>query len=159
MKSSPFSGKKVKILLMKSLPGKGTAGDVIEVKTHYALHVLIPNGIAVIYDKQVQNQRDHKMKQIEATKAKEIASVKKAFEEIAASEWIVFHKQATDADKLYDTITNKNIVNQLLVDYKLSLHSSHVEMEKIDHIGEYEATVTYGEDMIKIPVKVTKKEA
>jgi len=159
MKKTPFSGKKVKILLMKSLPGKWAAGDVIEVKTHYALHVLVPNGIAVVYDKQTENQHAHRAKQIEANKAKEIEAVKKAFSDIAAGEGIVFHKQATDADKLYDTITTKNIANHLLVEHKLPLHISHFEMEKIENLGEYQAVVTYGEESITIPVKVLKKEA
>lgn len=61
--------KKIEILLLKPLPPKGNAGDVIEVKTHFALHVLIPQGTAVVYDKQTKNQRESQMKKVAANKA------------------------------------------------------------------------------------------
>ena len=40
-KRNPMA-KKVKVLLLKPLPPKGNAGDIIDVKAHYAMQVLIP---------------------------------------------------------------------------------------------------------------------
>lgn len=143
---------------MKNLAGTGTAGEVVDVKTHFAMHVLIPQGIAVVYDKQVQNQREAKMKQIEAHKAKETAATHTAIEAVEASGGVVFHKAATDADKLYDSITIKQVANYLLMEHKLNLDISHFAMDKIEELGEYTATCTYADKTISIPVKVVKKE-
>lgn len=158
MKKTPFSGKHVTVLMMKTLVGTGTAGDVVKVKTHFAMHVLIPGGIAVVYDKQVQNQRESNMKKIEANKAKETTAIQEAISAVEASGGVVFHKAATDADKLYDSITIKQVANFLLMEHKLNLDHSHFEMEKIEELGEYTAVCTYQDKVINIPVKVERKE-
>ena len=84
MKNSPFKGRKVKVLLLKPLSGKGNAGEVVEVKTHFALHILVPQGIAVVYDKQVENQRSAQEKKILSAKKDQQEAVKKFVTQIEA---------------------------------------------------------------------------
>jgi ribosomal protein L9 len=88
--------KKAEVLLLKPLPPKGNAGDVIEVKIHFAQHVLIPKGIAVFNTKQVQNQRSAQMKQIAKNKSDIHASVKNMIDEITKSNGISFAKAVTE---------------------------------------------------------------
>ena len=95
-KRNPMA-KKVKVLLLKPLPPKGNAGDIIDVKAHYASQVLIPQGIAVVYDKQVENQHAAHMKKVAKNKAelqKNILAMMNAVQEAGG---ITFMKMATDA--------------------------------------------------------------
>jgi ribosomal protein L9 len=146
--------KKAEVLLLKPLPPKGNAGDVIDVKIHFAQHVLIPQGIAVFNTKQVQNQRTSAMKQIAKNKADLHASVEHMVTALAEKDGITFTKAVTETGGLYDSISNKNIAHYLEDTYNVTLGSSNVVMTKIEQIGDYEAILTYDEITATIPVHV-----
>ncbi len=149
--------KKSEVLLLKPLPPRGNAGDVIDVKIHYANMVLIPQGIAIWHDQQAKNQRESQMKKIEKNKAEYLSSVKDMLAAIEANGGLIFDKQATEAGKLYDSISAKDIANKIHMDYKIKLAVDHFENEKIEELGEYSSMFTYESITSKIPVKVVKK--
>ena len=158
MKKSPFKGRKVKILLLKPLSGKGNAGEIVEVKTHFALHVLVPQGIAVVYDKQVENQRSAQEKKIVSAKKDQQEAVKKFVSQIEADGGIYFEKQATETNKLYDSITAKNLINYILMNYKVNLQSENISLEnKIEELGEYTAEFSFEDITTSLPISVVKK--
>lgn len=156
MKNSPFSWKKAKVLLIKSLPWKGQPWEIIEVKTHYALYVLIPQWIAVIYDKQVQNQKAASMKRIEKAKQEEQAAILSMIEKIESDWGILFEKQATEENKLYDSITSRSLVTYVTKKYWVSLQPSHFSLEKIEEIGEFTASLSYQDIQKEFSIKVSK---
>jgi ribosomal protein L9 len=112
--------RKVKVLLLKPLINKGNAGDVVEVKLHFAQQVLVPNEVAVIYDKQAQNQHEAHMKKVAAHKA-EINSKVKAMLDALTAEGVTFEKQATDNEMLYDSITERSLAQYLMHTYGINL--------------------------------------
>ena len=151
--------KKAEVLLLKPLPPKGNAGDVIEVKIHFAQHVLIPQGIAVFNTKQVQNQRSPQMKQIAKNKADIHASVAHMIEEVSKANWITFVKAITETWGLYDSITSKSIAAHIEATYNVSVSAEHYGIEqKIEALGEYEVAFSYDDITATFPVNVIAQE-
>lgn len=149
--------KKVKVLLLKPLINKGNAGEVVEVKLHFAQQVLVPNEVAVIYDKQAQNQHEAHMKKVAAHKA-EIISKVKAMVEIISTAGLTFEKQATDNEALYDSITDRSIAQYLMQTYHINLTAQNIELdEKIEQLGEYTVQFVYDTIKANVPVKVVRK--
>ncbi len=150
--------KKAEVLLLRPLPPRGNAGEVIEVKIHYANMVLIPQGIAVWYDQQTKNQRVAQMKKIEKNKAEYLASIQEMLDAIEKAGGLTFEKQATENWKLYDSIAAKDIAHKIHTDHKIKLATGDFHIEKIEVLGEYSCEFTHETIAAKIPVKVTKKE-
>ncbi len=158
MKNSPFSGKKVKVLLLKPLLGKGNAGEIIQVKTHYALHVLIPNWVAVIYDKQTENQKQTQMNRIAKLKEEEQAQVKSMLSTVQAAWGLTFHKAATEENKLYDSITARSLLTYISKEYKIQLQPSNLKIEKIESLGDYVLNFNYQDISEEIALHVVRQE-
>lgn len=149
--------KKVKVLLLKPLINKGNAGDIAEVKTHFALNVLIPQGIAVVYDKQAQNQHETHMKKANAYK-NELKSRVIAMLETLKNEGLTFEKQATDNDALYDSITERSLSQYLMHQYNINLTSSNFVLEnKIEQLGDYSVEFIYEDVKGSFPITVIRK--
>lgn len=149
--------RKVKVLLLKPLINKGNAGDVVEVKLHFAQQVLVPSEVGVIYDKQAQNQHETHMKKIAAHKA-EINSKVKAMLETITAEGITFEKQATDNETLYDSITERSLAQYLMQTYGISLSAQNVLLEeKIEQLGTYTAQFVYEDIKGSFTITVVKK--
>jgi ribosomal protein L9 len=151
--------KKIQVLLLKPLPPKGNAGDVIEVKAHYAEYVLIPEGVAVVYDKQTQNQRDAQMKKIAKNKSDLLASVQHMVEKVTESGGITFTKAVTETGGLYDSITTKSLTHWAEENFHVRLASTSFHMEKIEEIGEYTAEFTYEDVTGSFPIHVVAEAA
>lgn len=152
--------KKIKVLLLKPLPPKGNAGDIINVKIHYATEVLIPKGIAVVYDKQVQNQRDAQTKQIEKNKAELQKNVVNMIKAIETDEGITFIKAATEAGTLYDSISHKTIAQYISDTYKARLSADCFTLEnKIEALGEFKVEFSYEDIKASFPIHVVSDKA
>ena len=151
--------KKVKVLLLKPLPPKGNAGDVIDVKIHYAAHVLIPQGLAIVYDKQVQNQRETQMKRIEKNKAEVHQQVADMVAAIEKAGGITFEKAATENGGLYDSISNKILSQYIEETYGIRLAADCFGLEeKIHELGEYTTPFVYEDLETQFPIHVVAKE-
>jgi ribosomal protein L9 len=149
--------KKVKVLLLKPLINKGNAGDVVEVKLHFAQQVLVPQEVAVIYDKQAKNQHEAHMKKVFAHKAELLSGVK-AMLEILANEGITFEKQATDNDSLYDSITERSLAQYLMHTYNINITAQNLALEeKIEQLGTYTAQFVYESVKGSFAITVVKK--
>lgn len=151
-------GKKTEVLLLKPLPGKGNAGDVIEAKIHYANHYLLPQGIAIIYDKQVKNQRSAQAKKIEKAKAEQLENVKSLVEKVS-SHGVTFYKEANDEGKLYDSIDEKAIATQIYIDHQIHLDQKHFSLEQtIQEVGKFVCEFTFEDVTTSLPILVERKE-
>lgn len=150
--------KKVEVLLMKPLAGRGNAGEFIHVAPSFACNVLIPQGIAKIADKQLHNQRDAHMKKIEKEKAARQAKVKDLFAQLADS-GLQFEKQATEADALYDSIDAKTLSVHLSQEHGILLEPKYISLPaKIEALGEYTATLTYEDLAQDVVIRVVREE-
>lgn len=148
--------KKAKVLLLKPLPWKGNAGEVVEVKSHFANYVLIPQGTAIYYDKQAQNQHQAHAKKVEEFKA----GMKKSVKEIATTlekDGLVFTKIATESGSLYDSISARTLSQYVLTEYKTTLSPEHFTLDpKIESLGEYTADLHYEDITITFTINVIR---
>lgn len=147
--------KKAEVLLLKPLQWKGNAGDIVEVKTHYANYVLIPHGIAVYNTKQIQNQRAAYDKKVNAFKI----TMKKSVEEMIVKlkeTGFVFQKAANDAWNMYDSISSRTLTQYVNEKFWLTLNTENFVLEegKIEQIGEYEVKFTYEDIATSLPVNI-----
>lgn len=130
---------------------------MIDVKVHFANQVLVPQGVGVYYDKQVENQRESQMKKIENNKAQVRAHVQEIITSLQ-QDGITLEKQATEANKLYDSISAKTLVTYMLTHFQLSLGTENFTMEdKIEEIGEYNIPFVFESITATIPLHVIKK--
>ena len=63
----------MKIILKKDVANLGDAGEVVEVKTGYALNYLVPQGFAAIGTPSALKQREETIRQRAHKEAKNIA--------------------------------------------------------------------------------------
>lgn len=149
--------KKAKVLLLKPLSGKGNAGDIVEVKKHFANYVLIPQGTAIYYDKQAQNQHEAHSKKVEAFKAE----MKKTVQEIAEKlekDGVTYTKTATESGSLYDSISARTISKYCLDTFKATISPEHFTVDpKIEALGEYTAEFKYDDVAITFPIVVVRE--
>lgn len=148
--------KKESVLLLKPLQGKGNAGDVIDVKTHYANYVLLPQWVAVRFDKQAKNQRAAHDKKVATFKKEQEQSIESMVAELKAKNGMQFIKTATENWGLYDSITSKTLAQYAKETFNVTLSPEHFVLdEKIEATGEYEATFMHWEIKSSFPVVVT----
>ncbi len=149
--------KKAKVLLLKPLSGKGNAGEVVEVKSHFANYVLIPQGTAIYYDKQAQNQHKAHAKKVEAFKAE----MKKTVQEIATKlekDGITYTKVATESGSLYDSISARTLSKYALDEFNTILAPEYFTLDpKIESLGEYTADFKYEDVAITFAIIVERE--
>ena len=137
----------MKVLFVQDVPGKADAGEIKEVKNGYARNYLIPNNIAVPAT-EVQLQRINIIKkQAEERRIKEAQDMQLIADKLHGNE-ITITAKVGPTGKLYGSITNRNIADNLLslVDYSVD-HRSVLIAESIQAPGSYEATIRLHRDV------------
>ena len=137
----------MKVLFVQDVPGKADAGEIKEVKNGYARNYLIPNNIAVPAT-EVQLQRINIIKkQAEERRIKEAQDMQLIADKLNGNE-ITITAKVGPTGKLYGSITNRNIADNLLslVDYPVD-HRSVLIAESIQAPGSYEATIRLHRDV------------
>ena len=137
----------MKVLFVQDVPGKADAGEIKEVKNGYARNYLIPNNIAEPAT-EVQLQRINIIKkQAEERRIKEAQDMQLIADKLNGNE-ITITAKVGPTGKLYGSITNRNIADNLLslVDYPVD-HRSVLIAESIQAPGSYEATIRLHRDV------------
>ena len=106
-------GNAMKIILLQSVRGLGDPGDVVNVKSGYARNYLIPNDFAIYATKgsiaQIEYQIE-KSKEHEAKRVIELKDIASKLDKLT----LKFELQTSEEDKLFGSVTNQMIVEQLL---------------------------------------------
>ncbi len=148
----------MKVILQKDVDELGFEGDIIEVKRGYARNYLIPKGLALEATPQNIKAFEQKKKKIEARKLREKEQALKLKEKIESIE-ISLRRKAGEEDKLYGSVTNIDIAEELekagiVIDRKKIL------LEKpIKSLGEFEVPIkVFPEIIANLKVKVLPEE-
>lgn len=124
----------MKIILKKEVANLGEAGEVVEVKTGYALNYLVPQGFATVATKSAMKQHEETLRQRAHKEAKLVADAQAAAAELSAKTVTVTVK-VSESGKLYGSVTSAQVAEQLGIEKK------NVTLPEIKAVGEYEATV------------------
>ena len=148
----------MKIILKKEVVGLGEAGELVEVKSGYALNYLIPQGFAVLGTKSAIKQYEETQRQRAHKEAKLVADAEAKAAKIAAVPVKIVAKVA-ESGKLYGAVTAA-MVAEALVAAGVEVDKKDVSVAEIKEPGTFEAKVkVYKKIVADVAVEVVAEKA
>ena len=129
----------MKIILKKEVANLGEAGDVVEVKTGYALNYLVPQGFAAIGTPSALKQHEETLRQRAHKEAKLVADAEALSAKISAVEVPVTVKVNEDG-KIFGSVSAAQIA-EVLAAAGFEVEKRHIAVPEIKEAGEFEAKV------------------
>ena len=129
----------MKIILKKDVANLGDAGEVVEVKTGYAVNYLVPQGFAAIGTPSALKQHEETIRQRAHKEAKNIAEAEAKAAKLSAQAVNVAVKVG-ESGKLYGSVTAAQVASAL-ADLGYEVDKKNVEVPEIKELGEFEAKV------------------
>jgi len=102
----------MKVILQQDVAKLGDMGDIVKVRDGYGRNFLIPRGLAIIADEKNVRQLKHFQGIAQAKAAKELAEAE-AFAAQLADVKISFVRESSDEEKLFGSVTTKDIEQEL----------------------------------------------
>ena len=127
----------MKIILKKDVHGLGEAGDVVNVKTGYALNYLVPQGYATVGTESALKQHAETLRQRAHKEAKLIADAQALAAKASAVE-IKIAAKVGENGKLYGGITAAQVAD-ILAAAGVEIDKRNIELPEIKAVGEFEA--------------------
>ena len=127
----------MKVILIEDVKGKGKKDQVLEVSDGYARNYLFKNKLAIAADAKAMNElkmkQDAKQHKHDLEKAAAVETAKKI-----ESLTIVIPQEAGKDNKLYGSVTTKDIVEKLKNDYNIEVDKKKLILETpIKTFGTY----------------------
>ena len=129
----------MKIILKKEVANLGEAGDVVEVKTGYALNYLVPQGFATVGTPSALKQHAETLRQRAHKEAKLVADAEAAAAKISATE-VKIAAKAGESGKLYGAVTAAQVAEALAAK-GIEVEKKNVTVPEIKEAGEFEGKV------------------
>jgi large subunit ribosomal protein L9 len=146
----------VQVVLREDVAKLGKIGELVRVKPGYARNFLLPRGLGVVATEGNIQQIEHERKAAIANAAK----LKKSFEAIAqqlSTVTITLTKQAGEADKLYGSVTTKEISDALKAK-GFEVEKKRVELPEVRTLGSFEVKAKLAPDVVAtFKLEVVKK--
>ena len=129
----------MKIILKKEVANLGEAGDVVEVKTGYALNYLVPQGFASVATPSALKQHEETLRQRAHKEAKLVADAEALAAKISAVA-IDLTAKVGESGKLYGAVTAAQVA-EALAQKGIDVEKKNITVPEIKELGEYEAKV------------------
>ncbi len=129
----------MKIILKKDIANLGDAGEVVEVKTGYALNYLVPQGFATVGTPSALKQHEETIRQRAHKEAKNIAEAEAKAAKLSA-QTVNVPVKVGESGKLYGSVTAAQVA-AALVELGFEVDKKNVEVPEIKELGEFEAKV------------------
>jgi large subunit ribosomal protein L9 len=137
----------MKVMLTQDVKGQGKKDQIIEVSDGYARNFLLPKKLAIIADAKAVNEAKNK----EASNLHKIEVAKAEAKEIAEklSKITVKILAGGGTERLYGTVTTKDIAEALAKDHKIIIDKKKMMLnESIKTFGTYKVEVKlYGAEI------------
>ena len=147
----------MKIILKKEVANLGEAGDVVEVKTGYALNYLVPQGFASVGTPSALKQHAETLRQRAHKEAKFVADAQAVAAKIEAVE-VKIKAKVGESGKLYGAVTAAQVASAL-VEKGFEVDKKNVEVPEIKELGEFEGKVKcYKGVFAKVKILVESEE-
>jgi len=130
----------MQLILTADVDNLGKAGELVSVRPGYGRNYLVPRGLAVTASVRNKNRLDHEKALIEKRVAKERANAT----ELAAKLNLMtlqFERAIGQDEKLFGSVTNRDIAEQLKRAGVELDHRSIVLDQAVKALGKYEAPV------------------
>ena len=129
----------MKIILKKEVPYVGEAGDVVEVKTGYALNYLVPQGMATVATASALKQHEETLRQRAHKEAKLVADAEAVAAKISAVT-VELTAKVGESGKLYGAVTAAQVAEALAAK-GIEVEKKNVSVPEIKEAGEFEGKV------------------
>jgi len=144
----------MKVVLIKDVEKLGKEGDVVEVKPGYARNYLFPKKLAVEATpsnlKLAERKRAQRLKK-EQEKMEKMKSLAEKLKEVN----LIFYRKAGEKDRLFGSVTSKDIIEAIKNSYGIELDKKSVHLEHpLKEVGTFEVEIHLYED-INTKIKVT----
>jgi large subunit ribosomal protein L9 len=148
----------MKVILQKDVKDVGKVGDMVNVKSGYARNFLFPRRLAVEATENRVTEFEHLKKVAEVRKKKAMVERKETVSKLEGIT-LTFKKEAADSDKIFGSITNKDVSDQLEEKgFMVDRRDIHVDAIKV--LGQHRARVKLGEGLeANLTIVVERKEA
>ncbi|MDD5951067.1 MAG: 50S ribosomal protein L9 [Bacteroidales bacterium] len=131
----------MKIILKKEVANLGEAGEIVEVKTGYALNYLVPQGFAVIGTPSAIKQHEETIRQRAHKEAKNVAEAQ-AYAAKIASSLVKVTVKINENGKIYGSVTPAQITDALVAaGFEVEKKNVCIVSENIETVGTYDAKV------------------
>jgi len=148
----------VKLILTQDVKKLGKKGDVLEVADGYGRNFLLPKGLALEASKTNLSALAQENTRIQTRINKELAEAKATGEKLEQAEITVFAK-AGEGGRLFGSVTNKEIAEQILKQFNIEVDRRKVELpETIKSLGDYSVLIKlHPEVHVKIKINVVSQ--
>jgi large subunit ribosomal protein L9 len=147
----------MKIILLQPVTGLGATGDTVTVKDGYARNYLIPNKLALPATANSARQVEHQKRLIESRLVQEKKRAEEEAQKLASISCTV-ERHVGEDDKLFGSVTNRDIAQALAAEGFIVDHSRILLEEPIKFLGVYHVPVHLHQDVeTKVKVWVVAK--
>lgn len=145
----------MKVVLNKDIKGIGKKLQIVEVSEGYARNYLLPKKFASVADSKSINEAKTKNEATAFKKQTEINDAKKIKEKLEKG-YIKFKHKIGDNGKLFGSITEKDIAEEIFKTYSIKIDKKKISLEMpIKELGSYVANVKLYEAIIaKVKISV-----
>jgi len=149
----------MQVILKEDVHNLGRAGELVKVKPGFGRNFLIPQGKAVVATASNVKQIEHEKKLIAAKQA-QLSKDAQAMSDRLASIEVQIERQVGEEDKLFGSVTSRDI-ESALKDKGVTIDHRKVHMpEPIKTIGYHTVEIKLGTGITgKIKVVVVPKQA
>lgn len=148
-----------KLLLLDDVEGLGRSGDVVSVRPGYSRNFLLPQGLAIIADKNAL-ARQARLQEERAKRAivdqKESEELAKRFEGLVLSKVVKIDHEG----HMYGSVTPLDIVHLLQNDANIAIEKRFVQLtHPIKTVGDHEVNIRLKEGvMTSLTLKVIPED-
>lgn len=130
----------MQIILTQDVPHLGKAGDLVTVRPGYGRNYLLPKGMAVQATSRNIRQLEHDKRVISAQVAKETAAATQIATRLNGMT-LQFERRVGEDDKMFGSVTTRNIADQLEVAGIQVDHRRIMLDEPVKALGKYEVDI------------------
>ena len=137
----------MKVMLLKDVPGKGTAGEVKEVSQGYARNYLLPQGLALPATPAIEKQAKLTLEKEKRRETVDQAKLEELAQQIEGTE---IHLQARigAGERLFGSITTADIAEELSRVKDCLIDKRSIEVDRpLKEVGRYEIVIRISKDL------------
>lgn len=135
----------MKVLLKEDIENLGYAGEVCKVANGYGRNYLLPNGLAEVASPTAMKKAESWRKRAETRRQEQKAEFDELAEKIEAVT-LEFTARASDAGRLYGSVTTLAITERLNEELGTSIDRRMVGKEPLRQLGEHKVVVILDRD-------------
>ncbi|MDP2091119.1 MAG: 50S ribosomal protein L9 [Candidatus Gracilibacteria bacterium] len=149
----------MKVLFLKHVVNVGKQGDIKDVKTGYAVNMLLPQGYAIELTPEVEKKYKDKLKKEEVHK-RELIENRHNISDNLNGQRLEFKLKTGANHKVFGAIGEKDIIGEIKKKFKIELSKKHIELPEghIKKLGESQIFIKLGKDaMAKLFITISEE--